>query len=354
MKLTKTFATLLSLAALTVSTVSCDSTIFDNEGDCESRYEVKFKYIHHLKYGDAFPYEVASVNLYVFDRSERLVRSFSEPVTQENAENFSIRLTDLPVGDYTLLAWCGVKDNPAFTVNPDSRGNETGRTPDYTCRINRDDNGDIYRNLLHMFHGKKTITIADDPGDHVIPMELIKNTNIFRIVLQHQGDQTMDPKNFKFDISDDNGHMGSDNKLLADSRVTYHAFEIEGASAQLKFPETQIAAVAQDPELTADRPATTVINAVAAEISVGRLLDSNNAVLRVTEISTGKVIFSLPAIDLALMTKAFDGYSMSDNEFLDRQDRYTMTFLLDDQNNWTTKQIHINKWFVVYNNSTLH
>ena len=117
--------------------------------------------------------------------------------------------------------------------------------------------------------------------------------------------------------------------------------------------KTQIAALAQDPELSADRPATTVINAVAAEISVGRLLDTNNAVLRVTEISTGKVIFSLPAIDLALMTKAFDGYSMSDNEFLDRQDRYTMTFLLDDQNNWATKQIHINKWFVVYNNSTL-
>lgn len=353
MKLIKTFVTFLSLAALTASTVSCDSTIFDNEGDCDSRYEVKFKYIHHLKYGDAFPYEVASVNLYVFDRSQHFVRSFSEPVTAENAENFSLRLTGLPTGEYTLLAWCGVKDNPAFTVNPDSRGDEIDCTTDYTCRINRDSHGDIFRNLHYMFHGMKDITISDEPGEHTISMELIKNTNIFRIVLQHQGDKTMDPSDFKFDISDDNGHMGSDNLLLADSRVTYHAFEIEGASAQLRFPETQLGAVADDPELAIDRPATTVINAVAAEISVGRLIDTNNAVLRVTEISTGKVIFSLPAIDLALMTKAFDGYSMSDNEFLDRQDRYTMTFLLDDQNNWATKQIHINKWFVVYNHANL-
>ena len=331
---------------------ACESAIFDTEGDCESRYEVKFKYVHHLKYGDAFPYEVSSVNLYVFDPVGRLVKTISEHVDPATAEDFSLNITDLPLGDYTLLAWCGVKDNASFTVNPDSRG-ELDREDDFTCRINRDNLGDIYDNLGYMFHGQMDVKLTDDPGDHTIMMPLVKNTNIFRIVLQHQGAVEMNPLNFKFDISDDNGHMGHDNKLLTDSRVTYHAFDIEGASAELKFPTVKMAPQAYDPETSLDAPVTTVVNAVAAEISVGRLLPDNNAVLTVTDESTGRVIFSLPAIDLALMTKSFDGYSMSDSEYLDRQDRYTMTFLLDDNNNWATKQIHINKWFVVYNSATL-
>lgn len=41
---------------------------------------------------------------------------------------------------------------------------------------------------------------------------------------------------------------------------------------------------------------------------------------------------------------------MSDQEYLDRQDEYNMTFFLDEQNQWINSVILINSWRVVLSN----
>lgn len=347
MKFPKIFA---SCAALLAMLSSCSSWVNDSEGDCSSAYDVKFKYVHHLKYGDAFPYEGESVNLYVFDADDRLAATISEPLTSENAGDFTLRLpASLKPGTYKLLAWCGVKDNDAFTVNPGSKAAGTDHITAHTCYLNRNDAGEIRHNIRNLFHGTATVTIkADDYGVKTTTIPLVKDTNIFRIVLQQKGGAKLDPSDYEFTIEYDNGHLSHENIRLAPDPVVYHDFRKEGVTAHLNFPAVSAGSGIEGEEIT-DGGGSSVINGVAAEITTGRLFDDNGAVLRVRRISTGEyVIRALPVIDLALMTKNFDGYSMPDQEYLDRQDRYTMTFLLDDNNLWTTTQIHINKWFVVY------
>lgn len=351
MKFPKIFA---SCAALLAMLSSCSSWVNDSEGDCSSAYDVKFKYVHHLKYGDAFPYEGESVNLYVFDADDRLAATISEPLTSENAGDFTLRLpASLKPGTYRLLAWCGVKDNDAFTVNPGARSSDPAHISSHSCYFNRNEAGEIHHNIRNLFHGSAYVTIkADDYGVKTTTIPLVKDTNIFRIVLQQKDGAKLNPDDFEFTIEYNNGHLDPENYRLPDDNLVYHDFRKEGVTAHLNFPAVSAGSGIEGQEIT-DGGSSSVINGVAAEISTGRLFDDNGAVLRVRNLRTNQyVIRALPVIDLALMTKNFDGYSMPDQEYLDRQARYTMTFLLDDNNLWTTTQIHINKWFVVYQTVT--
>ena len=70
-------------------------------------------------------------------------------------------------------------------------------------------------------------------------------------------------------------------------------------------------------------------------------------IIRTTE---GKLVASIPIIDYALLVKVNYNRKMSDQEYLDRQDEYNMTFFLDEQNQWINSVILINSWRVVLSN----
>ncbi len=59
-------------------------------------------------------------------------------------------------------------------------------------------------------------------------------------------------------------------------------------------------------------------------------------------------------IDHALLAKDYyeEEYNrtMDDQEFLDREDDYVMTFFLDENNKWINSYILIHSWRVVLNN----
>jgi hypothetical protein len=44
---------------------------------------------------------------------------------------------------------------------------------------------------------------------------------------------------------------------------------------------------------------------------------------------------------------------MEDQEYLDRQDEYNMTFFLDESGNWISSSIIVNSWRVVLNNQVI-
>ena len=107
--------------------VSCDSFVYDYEGDCSVTYRLKFRYDKNLKWADAFANEVSSVHVYAFDPSGVLVWQKAEQVDPATAENYSM-LLDLPADDYNLLAWCGLQNDgereESFSV-PEARVGET-------------------------------------------------------------------------------------------------------------------------------------------------------------------------------------------------------------------------------------
>jgi len=82
------------------------------------------------------------------------------------------------------------------------------------------------------------------------------------------------------------------------------------------------------------------------------LVMENNPVLTITN-GEGEKVLSIPLIDYALLVKGFYNRDMDNQEYLDRQDEFNMTFFLDEDDRWVDSYIIINSWKVVLNNEDL-
>lgn len=53
------------------------------------------------------------------------------------------------------------------------------------------------------------------------------------------------------------------------------------------------------------------------------------------------MVFNIPLIDYALLVKGNYNKTMTDQEYLDRQDDYNFIFFVDDRLNWLNANIYI-------------
>ena len=90
----------------------------------------------------------------------------------------------------------------------------------------------------------------------------------------------------------------------------------------------------------------TEINVAIAELTVARLMTTERPILTITN-AEGKKVLRIPLVDYALLVKGYYNRDMSDQEYLDRQDEYALTFFLDEADEWIASTIIINSWKVV-------
>ena len=315
--------------------VACDGSIYDYEGDCSITYRVKFRYDWNMKYADAFAREVESVTLYVLDESGNVVWQRTESGEALAADDYAMTV-DVEPGTYDLLAWCGTTDKTSFVIP------ESAERDGLTCTMKRerDDDGSAFvcDDLDRLFHGYlKTQDFADAEGTYTITMPLKKDTNNIRVVLQHLSGEMLDASKFEFAITDTNGTMNWDNSLLADEYITYYAWHVDSGSADFEYE-------------TESTRATSTFSAAVAELTVPRLMMDNKGTARLTvrNTDTGKTVLSIRLIDALLLVKGYYNRPMSDQEYLDRQDEYSLTFFIDEGYRWTNAYIYINSWKVVY------
>lgn len=329
-----------------IAFVSCDSWLYEEEGDCSVYYRLKFRYDRNLKWADAFANEVSSVHLYAFDPSGVLVWQQEEQVESSAAENYSISL-DLPAGDYRLLAWCGLRNDgeheESFSV-PEARVGET-RIEQLQCMLNRkhDESGAYSEaHLYRLFHGTLDVSLPvdDDGGSYDYTMSLTKNTNHVRVILQHLSGEDVNKTDFIFRINDENGLMAHDNELVTDENINYRPWDIQGVEAGIGKDDVR---------------AINNVKGLVADFTVGRLIETHREkmILTITTVE-GKTVARIPMIDYALMGKEYYEkeyrYPMDEREFLDRLDECVMTLFLDDNHNWVSSVIQILSWRVVLSN----
>ncbi len=345
--------TLLAAIVLCCAATSCGSVIYDYEGDCSATYRVAFRYERNMSWSDAFAHEVGSVHLYAFDKSGMLVWQQSEYGEALKADDYAMTV-DLPAGDYRLVAWCGLENDGAeaesFSV-PEARVGET-RIEELQCKLNRqyDAAGGAYsKKKLHpLFHGLHDVSLpaSEDGGEYTCTMDLTKDTNHVRIILQQLSGEPVDEKAFTFRIEEENGLMNYDNELLPDEMITYWAYDKKSGTAGLgidDYPEKIKAG--KEPRTNSSRTITSVSVAIA-DLSIARLIKDRKTFLTV-ETAEGETAARIPLTEYALLLK--DGYDekMTDQDYLDRQDEYTLTFFLDEDRKWIETSIIINEWKVV-------
>ncbi len=327
-------AAALAIAGLT----SCDSAIYDEQGDCDSHYYVRFKFDYNMNKADAFASEVEQVTLHLVDADGNIVwrKTESGPALAEDGYRMAV---DVAPGTYTLLAWCSSADPTSFTAG------DGARLQDLTVTFKSDVMAGGGSNMRHirtdlgrLYHGYEanvTFPVVEG-GEYTHLLPLIKDTNHITIALQQLNGEPINKDIVNFEIIDDNICLNWDNSIIAGNEVTYHEWHKDPILADLS---TEVVG-----------RATGKFAGVVAELTTSRLMYDHHAStrLRVYRTDTGKEIVSIRLIDALLLVKGYYNRNMSDQEFLDRKDDYNLTFFLNEDQEWLGAEIVIESWRVVY------
>ncbi len=323
--------TLLSSALVCIATSACGELIYDDPEDCPE-YRVKFRYDWNMKYADAFAHEVKAVTLYVLDPQGSIVWSASESGEALAAGDYSM-VVKVPAGKYDLLAWCDADEFGTYSFGKGSL------KTDLTCSLNSKSSGDapayVDTDLDRLYYGY--LSAADfsaKKGKVTVTLGLKKNTNSFKVVLQHLSGAPVDCDKFDFSISADNALMDWDNSLLPSTEVEYRAWSVYSGYIDLGTRSE-------------------ALNVAIAELSTGRLVKGHSPRLNIRLKASGETVLSVPLIDYALLVKGRYNEGLDDQEYLDRQDEYDMVFFLDEADRWVDSFIYINSWKVVLQHTEL-
>ena len=287
---------LLGLAA-------CDYIHDDSLPLCE--YRLRFVYDYNMKYADAFQHEVTKAALFICDDKGTYLSRKDIEGDELKANN--IRM-DLDPGTYQLLTWAGLDEGsyewPELTPG-------TSTIEDIRVRTRRGADATQPNELEPLWHALDTLVITGDQHEEKV-ISLAKNTNKLRVVLQDTEGYSMDVKDFTFQIVADNGYMDYDNQLLDDPAITYTPYyaksiDIAGGDTINGKPANQYVAV--------------------AELNTMRLMDKQNYRLIVRHKGWEEDVLNVNLCNYLLLTQ-MEGHDISAQEYLDRQDEYSIVFFL--------------------------
>lgn len=345
MKLFKIICGRLLTAIVLVMALSSCAMMTEDEPDCNPYYKVRFRFDMNMLYADAFNTQVSEVDLYVFDTDGKLVWQGHEEGEKLASEGY---LMDLPVapGKYDLVAWCRKRHENAADFVMEGGLNPTHRDH-LRMKLERQYDGETAHSTtdLHdLFHGTvNNVELPDSWGTHIVTVPLVKDTNSIRIMLVHLSGKEIKAGDFDFKITDNSGYLHHDNTMLDDEHIEYRTWAKREGIAQMVMPETP-----DSPDGASTRTSASAVHSLLAEITTSRLHTSHKPVLSIIRTSDGeRVVDNIPIIDFFLMVKGEYHRKMEDNEFLDRQDEYNMTFFLNEDGSWYKAVLDILSWRLV-------
>lgn len=305
--------------ALLVFAASCSMIYDDDLRPCRNDVKVRFVYDLNMSFRDMFGRDVRSVDVWAFDGS-------GAPAWHGSAEGAALAEpgfflpADLQPGTYDFVSWCGLRDNDGYALN-DYRP-ATREELFMTLATVRE--GDLHvcaSSLPQLFNGLcrsvtiKSATTADIEQEVVLP--LVEDTNNIDVSLS--GPTVGNPGEFTVFITDDNRRLDYDNK--PSGAVTYRHWA--------------------DGTRTRDA-------GVCYRLATSRLLADSEARLVVVDNSDGRRVIDIRLTDYLLKIKDNYPVRMGEQEFLDRENSYSLEFTLDDHRTFDINTIiYINGWVVV-------
>lgn len=325
-QINKTFLTLFAILAVSLS--SCDA-IYDDLQPCPQGLRLRFVYDYNMEYANAFTSQVDCLTLLVYNTDGDYITTYTADKNQTSDENW--RLTfDLAAGDYRLIAYGGMNcDNASFKF---------ASSPDKTLMSNLE----VYlpsdlitepagTDLHPLFYGTLDVTVPERSVDFTeATVYMMKDTNDIRVLLINENGEPANADDFIFTITDNNTRFNYLNNIISTENVDYRPW----AKGNSEIGEWQ------DGDVTI---------ASWAEFSIPRLIHNSDASLTVTRVADGEPALSIPLVNILELLKSEHFSPMSNQEFLDRESRWNLTFILNRDNVWAGTSIIINNWIVRIN-----
>lgn len=344
----------LTVLLLSIIPTSCES-IYDDQSDCPRGVYLRFVYEYHMERGaNAFPSNVDCVTVYVFDSEGNYVKQFSETSEALRSESYRMRLP-LDAGSYDLLVYGGLAcEERRFDITPGSpkRGEIRVTLPRNAEGASGIQLHDTENRTGGLFYGAVSVTLLED-GYREETVYMMKDTNNIQVILQEiDSPFKVDYADYEYRIIDDNFVLDSENKVVEtateDSEPYYVPYASENRIMGYVEYENRNGAMLEE---VIEKP----VQVACAEFSTSRLIIEHlpTAHLVITDRRTGTDIIDLPLIKYLTGIRGFgDSWIKSDQEFLDRQSRWTLMFFLQS-GVWTNVRISVNWWTVRFNEAEL-
>lgn len=300
----------------------------DDRDDCPTGFWLQLQYSYNILDVDAAQKYLNEVSVYVYDANGNFVKRIDANQAQLQANGHRVPVDGLPEGDYQFLVWGGAASTD-YSLNRTSDGISAFRLSLAVKNESSKELSDLYYGLLEKTHFS---------GDYAVhPVTMMKNTNkLACLVVAPKSVKELKAEDFSMTLVSANDTIDAYNKLRSSKAMTYK-------------PYLQDVVTINDADYGD-------LKGVRFGLSTLRMMADTDCRLILTNTSKGANIFniSLPACIGTLGTLHTQlGKTLSVQEYLDRQDFYTIIFYLSEDAS-ALMQIKVNSWRVRnYNNLNL-
>ena len=291
----------------------------DDVDDCPYGFWLNLHYTYNILDVEAAPEYISEVMVYVYDADGNYVSRLDVPQSVLKANGHRVRIEGLPEGDYQFVVWSGIGNN-AYAVSGDRS------TMDQFSLSLAQSGSTVSSHLPDLYYGNLQ-TVHFDDSYVVHDVYMMKNTNqLSCLVVTMSDDATVSPDDYDMRVVSANGTMDARNRLISDNMITYE-------------PYVRNAVTFDDAEYGE-------LNGVNFGISTLRLMEDRDCRLILEKKDTGDAIFNISFPEYIGMIGALYtnlGRELSVQEYLDRQDFYTIVFYLSSDLDQLV-QLQVNSW----------
>lgn len=383
---TSHWGNLILIPAIAIASLS--SCINDDLDDCptpaKSKVALQFNYTYNIKEADAFSAEVKNLNVYIFDENGKFFDSYLES-SDKFETGHTMEISDLKDGKYTFV--CLARDRqPVTRVEEDEMEfSFSSLTPgvstinDLTEKMGKEnEKGELEnsKDFAALYTAQTSIDFKrlDENGKEgkIVKGELslMKCTKTYRIVLlPYENDQVQfSPENFDVRIEGSAAWLDHQGEKVKNEGITYLPYNSElkgnydGETTVEGKPIEQALVYDLSSSRMFKRETDKVPEVKPEAKGLSKLSRSNDEYddkrIIITDLrdkENPRIVFnhSLPWF-LALCGETARNKNWSDQEYLDRQDHYVLTFYVPDKRDYNLDaKVKVNGWVLNIQDSDL-
>lgn len=291
----------------------------DDVDDCPYGFWLNLHYTYNIMDVEAASKYISEVTVFIYDADGNYISSLDVSQSVLKANGHRVRIQGLPEGDYQFVVWSGI-GNSDYAVSGD-------RTTMNQFSLSLAQSGTTVSTCLpDLYYGNLTTVHYDDSyAEHDVYM--MKNTNqLACLVVPMTDDATVSPDDFDMKVVSANSTMDVNNMLISDKVMTYEPFVRNS--------------------VTFDDADYGKLNGVTFDISTLRLLEDRECRLILEKKDTGDKVFDISFPEYIGMIGTLYtnlGRELTVQEYLDRQDFYTIVFYLSSDLDQLV-QLRVNSW----------
>jgi hypothetical protein len=309
----------LLLAVVGFLALTSCTWVKDDNDDCPYGFWLQLRYSYNMLDVDAAPKYVTDAHVYIYDMDGNYVKRIY--VTQDvlKANDYRVEVDGLEEGNYQFMVWSGM-GNSQYAVSGDTK-----TIADFRLALAGAPSAPDGE-LPALYHGYLSdVHYSDSYAVHEV--ELMKNTNqLACLVVSVDNTVVPDPADYTMEIIAANSTMDAYNQLVSDVAITYKPFVQEA--------------------VTIDDADYGQLHGIKFNIATLRLMSDSDSRIILQKKSSGKVIFNISFPEYIGMIGSLYtnmGRQISAQEYLDRQDFYTIVFFLSADFEQLL-QLQVNSW----------